>query len=263
MGMKDQVRLDRFLAEEGIGSRADVKKMIRAGRVMVNRERARQGDRKIDPEEDEVLADGKRVRRNSALTLMLNKPAGVVSATKDENERTVIDLIGEPWAKRLFPVGRLDKDTEGLLLLTADGAMSHRLLSPGKHVEKTYFAVVSGAPDPELAEQFREGIEIGEKRKTLPAGLRFLSGNEPADEALTPEDLARCGEGECCVIVSITEGKYHQIKRMFGAAGREVHYLKRIAMGGLRLDPALPSGRYRPLTDEEQKRLCPETDADS
>jgi 16S rRNA pseudouridine516 synthase len=213
-------------------------------------------------------------------TLMLNKPAGVVSATKDAHFQTVTDLIREPWAGKLFPVGRLDKDTEGLLLLTTDGALSHGLLSPKKHVSKTYFAVISGAPDQSLVRHFREGFDIGEKRNTLPAGLCFLTAPEEyaaseyaASEysvseydtseyaisahaaSIRPEDYARCGQDECCAVISITEGKFHQIKRMFGAFGREVRFLKRIAMGGLALDPSLSPGEWRPLTEEEMMLL--------
>ena len=236
--MGDRVRLDRFLAEEGLGTRTEVKKMIRAARVQVNGAAARQSDQKIDPDTDVITADGKEIRRTILPTLMLNKPAGVVSATQDARERTVLDLIQEPWAKELFPVGRLDKDTEGLLLLTSDGKMCHELLSPKKHVKKTYFAVVSGTPDPELIERFHAGIDIGEKRLTLPAELVFLDGTD-----------------ECCTLVTIMEGKFHQIKRMFAAVGREVRYLKRLSMGGLVLDPALAPGQYRPLTQEELNLL--------
>ena len=305
--MGEQIRLDRFLAQEGIGSRADVKKMIRSGRIRVNSQTAGKGELKIDPQEDEILVDDRRVSQTVLPTLMLNKPAGVVSATEDAHDRTVIDLIDEPWAGKLFPVGRLDKDTEGLLLLTGDGQMAHELLSPKKHVVKTYYAVVSGAPDPELVHLFREGIDIGEKKRTLPAELLFLpaggsfplmislSGEEALKEtpsekkligekcsfsenelteiesdqkdelaktssltelpvgvrSITQRDLERCGEEECCVVISITEGKFHQIKRMFGAVGREVHFLKRIAMGGLALDPELSPGQYRALSEEE------------
>ena len=313
--MADRIRLDRFLAEAGIGSRAEVKKMTRAGRIQVNRKPAGQSDLKIDPDQDEILADGKPVRREALPVIMLNKPAGVVSATTDAHDRTVIDLIREPWADQLFPVGRLDKDTEGLLLLTGDGKMSHALLSPKRHVVKTYFAVVSGEPDHDLIREFQEGLEIGEKRRTLPAELVFLNrdgsvrlpeeagceeaenekagckeagreeagreaagceepGTEGADceesgrhasyaafgyKSIPADDYNRCGDGACCVIVSITEGKFHQIKRMFGAAGREVLFLKRIAMGGLMLDPALAPGEYRPLTGEELNLLVTST----
>ena len=274
----NSIRLDRFLAGEGAGSRAEVKKMIRSGRVRVNGVTAASGDMKTAPASDEITVDGKPVRMTEVPTLMLNKPAGVVSATQDVHFRTVVDLIDEPWADKLFPVGRLDRDTEGLLLLTSDGRMSHELLSPKKHVAKIYFAVVSGCPDQETVRLFREGLDIGEKRRTLPAGLLFLgntaaafpaetwdedkAGSSPviwdmkeAAAAVSEADIRRCGGNECCVLISITEGKFHQIKRMFLAAGREVHFLKRIAMGGLYLDPSLPPGAYRALTREELAKL--------
>ncbi len=281
--MSERVRIDRFLAKEGLGSRADVKKIIRSGGVFVNNQAVVSGDMKIDPDLDEVIANGKRVRRMAFVTIMLNKPSGVVSATKDGRFRTVTDLIREPWAEGLFPVGRLDKDTEGLLLLTKDGDLCHALLSPRKHVPKTYFAVISGMPDPGIAEEFREGIEIGDQKKTLPARLSFLSRNpcgsglkaaqaektillgsgsiQPSDPriaglgSIRPEDYERCGEEECCAVVTITEGRFHQIKRMFGAFGREVHFLKRISMGALALDPALGPGQYRMLSAEEMELL--------
>ena len=180
--MSERVRIDRFLAKEGLGSRADVKKIIRSGGVFVNNQAVVSGDMKIDPDRDEVIANGKRVRRMAFVTIMLNKPSGVVSATKDGRFRTVTDLIREPWAEGLFPVGRLDKDTEGLLLLTKDGDLCHALLSPRKHVPKTYFAVISGMPDPGIAEEFREGIEIGDQKKTLPARLSFLSRNPGGED---------------------------------------------------------------------------------
>ena len=309
--MPDRIRLDRYLAEAGIGTRSEWKKLIRAGRVQVvkkpayhsgqepdegtMRAAAVQGDMKIDPAEDEVLLDRRLVKRLLIPVLMLNKPAGVVSATQDLHDRTVLDLIREPWADELFPVGRLDKDTEGLLLLTSDGKLAHELLSPKKHVKKTYFAVVSGAPDPELIGRFQEGLDIGEKKNTLPAELVFLFhkplsisdsvrfdagsvietvssfGSAPSNgirlpgeclmkdqedthfllKSVSGKDLARCSEDECCTLVTITEGRYHQIKRMFRSVGREVHFLKRISMGGLLLDPALEPGRYRPLSREE------------
>ncbi len=253
------IRLDRFLARSGAGSRADVKKQIRAGRILINGEAVKSSDVKVDPDNDIILMDGKRMQLASTPTVMMNKPAGVVSATQDNYDRTVIDLIREPWADELFPMGRLDKDTEGLMILTANGKMSHELLSPKKHVEKTYFAVINGGPDEAMAERFREGVDIGEKRSTLPAKLSFLEKDQSPDHfwasGISGQDLERCREDECCVVITITEGKFHQIKRMFASQDREVHYLKRIAMGRLVLDPALESGQYRILTEEELSLL--------
>ncbi len=354
--MSKLVRLDKFLAQAGEGSRAEVKKLIRAGRILVNNEAAKNADRKIDVEKDVILLDGRQLSEMATPTVMMNKPAGVVSATFDDHDRTVIDLISEPWADKLFPMGRLDKDTEGMLILTGDGRMSHELLSPKKHVVKTYFAVISGEPDPVMIEKFRDGIDIGEKKNTLPAELIFLSddlraqnfrvGNAPGQDpeewnnqekdpeewnnrekdpeewnnrekgpegwnnrekdpegwnnrekgpevrdvreqdkesqgsrernkearigreqnisiselphwakSIRPQDFERCQEGECCVVISITEGKFHQIKRMFSSQGREVRFLKRLAMGQLALDPDLEPGQYKILSEEELSLL--------
>ena len=281
------VRLDRFLADESSFSRSDVKKMIRAGRVSVNGNFDVKPELKIDPEKDCVKADGVQIMHTGRVCLMMNKSAGVLSATEDARDRTVIDLVKEPYANKLFPVGRLDKDTEGLLLLTNDGMLSHNLLSPAKHVSKTYFVIITGAPDEQLREKFREGLDIGDKKPTLPSLLMFLSvDGDFLEEHITQSangedcreqlphgmvsplqmkefcirsialaDYARCGENECCAAVSVTEGRFHQIKRMFSACGREVRFLKRIAMGGLMLDPDLEPGYYRELTKEEWKLL--------
>lgn len=169
---------------------------------------------------------------------MLNKPAGCVSARTDGQCRTVLDLIVSKKRKDLFPVGRLDKDTEGLLLITNDGKLAHRLLSPRHHVDKTYEAKIQGRVTEEHVKRFREGLDIGEERLTLPALLEILSSGEIS-----------------CIRVTIQEGKYHQIKRMFHAAGCEVLYLKRLSMGSLTLDESLQPGEYRPLTEEELAEL--------
>lgn len=281
------VRLDRFLADESSFSRSDVKKMIRAGRVSVNGITALKPDVKIDPGKDLILADGMQIRQTGRICLMMNKSAGVVSATQDPRDKTVIDLVTEPFAGKLFPVGRLDKDTEGLLLLTNDGMLSHNLLSPARHVSKTYFVIITGAPDEQLADRFREGLDIGDKKLTKPSMLLFLTvdgdfleehvtrpfDGEDSTIKLPPgmvsreqmkefcmrsialSDYARCGENECCAAVSVTEGRFHQIKRMFSACGRQVRFLKRIAMGSVMLDPDLEPGQYRELTEDEWKLL--------
>ena len=170
---------------------------------------------------------------------MLNKPAGVISASEDPRERCVVDLIESRKRKDLFPVGRLDKDTEGLLLITNDGGLAHRLLSPKKHVDKVYYARVQGRVTQEDAELFRRGVDIGEKKQTLPAELRILNAGEISEIELT-----------------IREGKFHQVKRMFHAAGKEVLYLKRLQMGPLRLDESLKPGEYRTLNTQELDILC-------
>ena len=170
---------------------------------------------------------------------MLNKPAGVISATEDAAARTVLDLIATKKRKDLFPVGRLDKDTEGLLLITNDGELAHRLLSPKKHVDKVYFARIAGRVTEEDREAFAIGVDIGDEKLTLPAELRILCSDEVSEIELT-----------------IREGRFHQVKRMFEAVGKEVIYLKRLSMGQLVLDDSLNVGAYRELTKEELKLLC-------
>lgn len=231
------MRLDKFLADMGAGTRSELKKMIRAKRVTVDGEVIRDPGFSVD-ETSEVLLDGKPVVYEGFVCYMLNKPAGVISATKDPSQQTVLDLIREQHRTDLFPVGRLDKDTEGLLLITNDGKLAHRLLSPKKHVEKTYFARVEGVVTEADVKVFEEGMEIGEDFTALPAELKILSSGAQSE-----------------VLVTICEGKYHQIKRMFHAVGKEVVYLKRLLMGDLSLDPALLPGEYRRLTEEEIRRI--------
>lgn len=234
------IRLDKYLADMGIGTRAEVKQYIRKGRILVDGQTVRKPETRIDEKKAAVLADGKEISYVQFEYYMLNKPAGVVSATEDPKERTVVELIDGRKRKNLFPVGRLDKDTEGLLLITNDGILAHRLLSPKKHVDKVYYARVKGFVTEDTIERFAAGIDIGgrEEEKTLPARLQILRADAVSDVKLT-----------------IQEGKYHQVKRMFQALEMEVLYLRREAMGALRLDPALPAGAYRTLTEEELESL--------
>lgn len=225
------MRLDKYLSEMGAGTRSEVKKAIRAGRVTVNGEKVKDGSVHVE-KEAEVCLDGKRIAYESFVYYLMNKPAGVISATDDARERTVLDLIDGQQRKGLFPVGRLDKDTEGLLLITNDGELAHRLLSPKKHVDKVYFARLDGPVGESERRLFAEGLRVDESLTAMPAVLEIL---EPANE----------------VKVTIREGKYHQIKRMFAAVGREVIYLQRLSMGPLSIDPGLPIGAYRRLTEEE------------
>lgn len=236
--IKKPLRLDKYLADMGVGSRTQVKTMVRKKQVQINGTVIMQSDRKVDPGTDEVVVNGRIIGYAALEYYMLNKPAGVVSATRDRNEKTVLDLITEKKRKDLFPVGRLDKDTEGLLLITNDGDLSHKLLSPKKHVDKVYFAKVSGVIDGSIVTAFREGIDIGDEQKTLPAALKIVTSAETSD-----------------VEVTIQEGRYHQVKRMFEAVGSEVLYLKRLSMGTLKLDPKLVPGEYRVLTEAEIERL--------
>lgn len=233
------IRLDKYLADAGLGTRSQVKNLLKSHHVLVNGNPATRPEQKIT-QEDEVICQGQPVSRKGFSYYMLNKPAGVVSATEDRRERTVLDLLKEQNipTKDLFPVGRLDKDTEGFLLITDDGALAHRLLSPRRHVDKTYFARISGKVTGEDAKALLAGLDIGDGKKTLPARLEILSSGPISEVRLT-----------------IQEGRFHQVKRMFLALGKEVLFLKRLSMGPLSLDPGLLPGQARPLTELEISRL--------
>ena len=228
------IRLDKFLADAKVGSRSEVKGYIKKGRIRINAEVAKKAEEKIDTEKDIVYFDDTRVCGKGFVYYMLNKPKGVVSATNDNLNQTVIDLIPEKYQEELFPVGRLDKDTEGLLIVTNDGVLAHNLLSPKKHVSKTYYALIKGFVTEEDVAMFQEGLDIGEKKPTMPADLHILKSQEISE-----------------IEVTICEGKFHQVKRMFQAVSKEVIYLKRISMGKLELDNRLQPGEYRYLTEEE------------
>ena len=233
-----KIRLDKYLADMGFGTRSQVKQQIARGSVTVNGSSAVRPELKIETDSDTVFYCGVKAAYEPYEYFMLNKPAGVVSATEDKKERTVLDLLQERKRKDLFPVGRLDKDTEGLLLITNDGNLAHRLLAPGKHVDKVYYAEIDGKVTREDAEHFLAGVDIGDEKKTMPAVLEILSS-----------------AGGSRVLVTIREGRFHQVKRMFQAAGKEVLFLKRIQMGPLKLDERLRPGEYRRLTKEEVEKL--------
>ena len=232
-----RMRLDRYLADLGCGTRSQVKKDIAGGLAAVNGVTVKRPEEKIDTEKDQVTYNGRTVTYEKYEYYMLNKPAGVVSATEDKRDTTVLDLIQEKQRKDLFPVGRLDKDTEGLLLITNDGSLAHQLLSPKKHVKKTYFVRIEKPVSPEDVKMLEDGLDIGEEKKTLPAEISHLS------------------PGKTSLCLTIKEGKFHQIKRMFQAVDNKVLYLKRLSMGSLMLDENLAPGEYRPLTEEEIERL--------
>ena len=223
----------------GKGTRSEVKKAISKGLVRVNNVIVKKPETKLDTDSDHVLFDGVLVGYAQHEYYMLNKPAGVISATEDKREKTVIDLIIERKRKDLFPVGRLDRDTEGLLLISNDGELAHRLLSPSKHVDKVYYAKIDGEVTIEDVEAFQQGVDIGEEKLTRPAKLRVLKSGTQSEIELT-----------------ICEGKFHQEKRMFQAVGKEVVYLKRLQMGTLILDESLKPGEYRELTEQEIADLC-------
>ncbi len=225
------MRLDKFLSDMKCATRSQLKKDIRAGLVTVNGTIVRQSDFAVDEKQDKICYKGTMYEYEKFVYYMLNKPAGVVSATEDKRDKTVVDLLKEAGRNDLFPMGRLDKDTEGLLILTNDGALAHDLLSPAKHVEKVYECTLAAPFDRIQKEKLEQGIDIGEKKLTMPAKVTIL--------------------GEKKIALTILEGKFHQVKRMLQAVGNEVTYLKRVRMGGLTLDEHLKPGEYRKLTGEE------------
>ncbi len=225
-------RLDKVIANRGAASRREVKTLVRQGRVLVDGIPAAAADMKVDAAAAVITVDGVALESERHVYLLLHKPAGVLTATEDKRQPTVLDLIPQEMRRRdLAPVGRLDKDTEGLLLLTDDGELTHRLLSPKYHVDKVYYARVEGVPDAADAAAFAEGLLLGDGLQCLPAKLEPLGG------------------GEC--LVTLREGKFHQVKRMLASRGKPVLYLKRLAMGPLRLEPELAMGQCRFLTPEE------------
>lgn len=240
--MAEQFRLDKYLADMGVGTRSEIKNYIRKGRVKLNRELCTRPEQKVLPGKDTVTFDEAPVGYIKYQYYMLHKPAGVVSATEDNISTTVLELIKDRKCKDMFPVGRLDKDTEGLLLITNDGELAHRLLSPKKHVDKVYYAKIEGRVTKEDVIAFEKGVDIGEAVITLPAKLKILVSDEISEIELT-----------------IQEGKFHQVKRMFETVEKKVLYLKRLSMGSLMLDPNLMPGEYRELTEEELKALKSES----
>jgi 16S rRNA pseudouridine516 synthase len=233
------VRIDKLLANMGYGSRKEVKKLLKAGGLKVNGEVVKDGKEQVNPEADTVALYGEEVHYREFIYLMMNKPQGLISATEDSHDETVIDILEmEDQVLNPFPVGRLDKDTEGLLLITNDGQLSHQLLSPKRHVPKTYFAVIEGEVTEKDVEAFKQGVILDDGYETKPGQLTIVKQGITSDIELT-----------------ITEGKFHQVKRMFEAVGKKVMYLKRISMGPLALDESLELGEYRELTEEEVAML--------
>ena len=242
--MAKKTRLDKFLCDSLNITRKEAKEAVKKGKVTINGEVVKKPECKLDADDDQVEFEHQPVIFEQFHYLMLHKPQGVVSATKDNHDKTVIDLIHEDFKDKLFPVGRLDKDTEGLLLLTDDGMLAHELLSPKKHVDKVYFAKVAGRFTEEEIKRFREGLDIGNGEKAKEAFLEIL----------------KAGEDQSEVLITITEGKFHQVKRMAKAVGSEVLYLKRLSMGPLNLDEELEIGTYRRLSEEELHKLKEHTD---
>lgn len=236
------MRLDKFLADMNFGSRREVKGYIKKGYVTVNGTVIKSDKFHVAENEDTVLFNGAPVNYQKYFYYLLNKPGGVVSATVDNHDATVLDLFNdETFREDLFPVGRLDKDTEGLLLIMNDGSLAHRLLSPKHHVEKEYYAQVAGVMTTEDVALFKQGVTIDGDELCLPAELMIDSVDE---------------ENQTSTIrLILHEGKFHQVKRMVKAVGKEVIYLKRLRMGELQLDETLALGEFRPLTEAELKLL--------
>ena len=229
------LRIDKMLANLGFGSRKEVKQLLKSGAVKVDDVVVKDPKQHVDTNKQSVTLNGEVIEYKEFIYLMMNKPQGVLSATEDSAQDTVIDLLElEDQVYEPFPVGRLDKDTEGLLLITNDGQLAHRLLSPKKHVPKTYFAVIDQEVTLEDIKAFAEGVTLDDGYETKPGELKILKSGIRSDIELT-----------------ITEGKFHQVKRMFEAVGKKVVYLKRISMGPLPLDETLELGEYRELTDDE------------
>lgn len=236
------MRIDKFLANQDIGSRSQVKQYIKKGMISVNGIVCKSPEQKIDENADQISYNGKVIGYQKHHYYMLNKPSGCVSATNDNLHITVLDLLkASVPVKNLFPVGRLDIDTEGLLLITDDGELSHNLLSPSKHVAKTYFARIDGLATEEHIKAFKEGLDIGDDKPTKPGTL-----------VIKNTDL---GTQTSEILLTITEGRYHQVKRSFEALGMKVTYLKRLSMGSLTLDEALAPGEFRELTGTELQAL--------
>ena len=229
------IRLDKYLCEMEMGTRSQVKELVKKGLVSVNGEIINKADYKFDETSAKVCVKDKEVSYQKFYYYMLHKPAGVVSATVDNHDKTVLDLLKEASGKDLFPVGRLDKDTEGLLLITNDGELSHNLLSPKKHVDKTYLVETKEVITKEMVAALEKGVDIGEEKPTMPAKIEVLDNTR--------------------MKLTIKEGKFHQIKRMLKAVENEVIYLKRLSMGSLKLDENLALGEYRSLTDAEIEDL--------
>lgn len=229
------VRVDKILSELGFGSRQEIKKYVKAGKIRINDNIVKKSEEKLNSEVDKLFFEGKEVEVEEFETFILYKPAGYVCATKDNVHKTVMELI-DSKRKNIVPVGRLDLDTEGILILTNDGDLNHRLVSPSSHVDKTYYAIFEGELNENAVEMTKNGLDIGEGEVSKPAKLEIISSNE--------------------IMLTIHEGKFHQVKRMVKALGGEVTYLKRVAFGGLRLDDLkLKKGESRKITEIEMEML--------
>ncbi len=255
------MRLDKFLANSGIGTRKEVKEILKNKKVSVNDIFVKDGKIQIDEEKDVVKYENKIVNYKPFVYIMMNKPAGVISATEDNHHKTVIDLLNNNYKTYdIFPVGRLDIDTEGLLLLTNDGVLSHNLLSPKKHVDKKYYVKIARLLSESDIKKLENGIKLEENFITKNAKIeiiknKFEKNSENFEFIENKKTENNVKENENLVYITISEGKFHQVKRMFKAVGNEVLYLKRLKMGNLWLDESLELGKYRELTEEELNSL--------
>ena len=237
--MAKKLRIDKILSNLGYGSRAELKVYCKKGMVKVNDKVISNPGTQVDTDVDKIEFNNEVVNYREFVYIMMNKPDGYLSATFDKRDPIVLDLIDSSYlAFEPFPVGRLDKDTEGLLVLTNDGQLAHRVLSPKKHVPKTYYAKIEGKVTEEDIKAFEEGVTLDDGYETMPAQLKILKSDDLSEIELT-----------------IHEGKFHQVKRMFESVGKKVVYLKRLSMGKLMLDENLGLGEYRELTDEEVKLI--------
>ncbi len=225
------MRLDKFLCDTAGFTRTEAKNAVKKGQIAVNGQVQKAADFKVKENTDTVTFQGKPLSYATFHYYMLHKPAGVITATEDKKESTVMDILREEKVKNLFPVGRLDKDTEGLLLITDDGELAHNLLSPKKHVDKEYLVKVRDSISEEDCRKLSEGVDIGDEKPTAPAKVERVAEKE--------------------ILLTIREGRFHQVKRMLQAVGNEVLYLKRLSMGSLRLPKDLEKGAYRPLSEDE------------
>ena len=231
------MRIDKFISEQAGVSRSDAKTLIKKGQVLINGAAVKSADAKIDPENDKIVINGKEIFYREFMYIMLNKPDGIVCATRDGLSSTVLELLPPEFRRKgLFPAGRLDKDTEGFVFITDDGALAHKMLSPKNHVEKEYVVTLEKDAEERYIQIFADGMTIDGDEKCLPASLTFT-------------------ENKRVVKLILHEGKYHQVKRMMEAVGNKVTHLKRIRMGGIELDPALSAGECREITKEELDRL--------
>lgn len=235
------VRVDKFLADSGIATRSKIRELAKKGLIRVNNEIVKKTDLKIDVQKDEIFFDGKKIEYQKYHYYILNKPAGYITATIDSRDKTVMDILKDVPYKNMFPVGRLDKDTEGLLLITDDGDLAHKLLAPKNHIDKTYFVKCSGIISDRDISVLESGVDIGDNKPTMPARAVLKATD---DEKNISE-----------LFLTIREGRFHQVKRMIKAVGKTVIYLERVAFGSIKLDDSIERGKYRRLTEDEIEEL--------